>query len=349
MNALERAWYRSASWALLLAPLSLLFRVLAAARRSVLQARYQGRAFAAPVIVVGNIAVGGAGKTPLIIALAQQLQATGQRPGIVSRGYGGAGNPDPVQLGIAHTPAEVGDEPRLIADSTGCPVVVCPDRARAVDYLLNNNDCDVVLSDDGLQHYRLHRDLEIAVVDGTRGLGNGWCLPAGPLREPPARLREVDRVVVNGAGYEPDTDFSTMTLRPARFRHLVSGKTVSPQGWDKEKRVHAVAGIANPQRFQRSLEELGFSVTLHVFPDHHYFSRQDLSFTDNLPIIITAKDAVKCRDFVCSNNAGGRREPGVTNDKVWVLDVEAELPASAWEELIGRINSNSGNDIKNGG
>ena len=338
MNALEKAWYRDKSWALLLTPLAVLFRALILVRRRVLQARHQGRlreGFTAPVIVVGNIVVGGAGKTPFIIALARQLQAAGKRPGVVSRGYGGAESSDPVQVNTRHTPAQVGDEPRLIADVSHCPVVVCPDRSRAVSYLLNNNDCDVVLSDDGLQHYRLHRDVEIAMIDGERGLGNGWCLPAGPLREPKTRLRDVDLIVVNGEGYRPEHTFFTMNLVATGLRHLASGKTMSPQDWSHSKQVHAVAGIANPQRFQRSLEALGFSVTLHSFPDHHNFSLHDLSFADGAPVIITAKDAVKCQHF-CQDIVGQHNEQ-FDGDNIWVLDVEAQIPSSAWREVLERL------------
>ena len=323
MNALEKAWYRGKRWILLLAPLALMFRLITLIRRFVLQTRYQGQTFTAPVVVVGNIVLGGAGKTPLIIALTRQLQAAGFRPGIVSRGYGGAEAPEPVELDRSHTPDQVGDEPRLIADMTACPVVVCPDRSQAVKHLLNHNDCNVVLSDDGLQHYRLHRDIEIAVVDGERGLGNGWCLPVGPLREPPARLHEVDMVVVNGEGYQPGRDFFTMTLAATGFQNLVSGQIVLPEDWTYTRQVHAVAGIANPQRFQRTLEGLGFSVVLKSFPDHHRFSPQDLVFTDDAPVVITAKDAVKCQGF--------------DNNNVWVLDVEAQLPERAWQYVIQKL------------
>ena len=346
MTALERAWYRDNSWALLLAPLTLLFRALAYARRRILQARHQGQRFAAPVIVVGNIAVGGAGKTPLIIALARRLQAAGLRPGIVSRGYGGAEADEPLQLNSGHSPGQVGDEPRLIADSTACPVVVCPDRVRAVAHLLQHNDCNVVLSDDGLQHYRLHRDIEIAVVDGERGVGNGWCLPAGPLRESPARLREVDMVVVNGAGYQPRSDFFTMDLVATGLRHLATGNTILPhaleESWQQAKQIHAVAGIANPQRFQRSLEDLGFIVTLHSFPDHHIFSAADFSFADDAPVIITAKDAVKCHDLN-SGDFNNNVNDNFNHDNIWVLDVEAQLPDLAWQQLIAALSGLSVN------
>ena len=328
--ALARAWYRPGGWGLALAPLGWLFARVARVRRRLLQRRHQGARFAVPVVVVGNIAVGGTGKTPLLIALARRLRARGHRPGIVSRGYGGRPGPVPVLVTPAHGAAEVGDEPCEIAAATGCPVVVCPDRRAAVDWLLAHCDCDLVLADDGLQHYRLHRDFEIAVVDGSRGLGNGRCLPAGPLREPPARLREVDALVVNGGGYRPQRDGYRMWLRPLYFRHLASGRVATPEAFRDEQqrgghsaRVHAVAGIGNPGRLRATLEDLGFAVDLRPRPDHHVFRAADLRFSDTLPVVITGKDAVKCRT--------------IAHDRVWVLDVVAELADRDWDDLLGAI------------
>ena len=327
MTALERAWYRRGGWGRVLAPLGLLFAAVAGRRRRILQRRYQGRPFAAPVVVVGNISVGGTGKTPLLMALAQQLSARGRRPGIVSRGYGGKPGPEPVLVTPAHPPAVVGDEPRLIAQTTGCPVVVCPDRRAAVDWLLANCDCDLVLSDDGLQHYRLHRDFEIAVLDGERGLGNGRCLPAGPLREPGRRLAEVDAVIVNGGRYRPPVAAARMVLRPVAFRHLASGRRHPadrlPPEWGKDGRVHAVAGIGNPERFRATLAALGANADLRPLPDHHALSAAELRFPDTLPIVITTKDAVKCEMLA--------------DPRLWVLEVAAELAAEDWEMLLDKI------------
>ena len=340
MNALEQAWYQDKSWALLLSPLVPVFRSIARIRRLLLQAFNQGRGFSVPVIVVGNIVVGGVGKTPLVIALAKRLKAEGFRPGIVSRGYGGTVDKAvPLQLSSIHGAEEVGDEPRLIADASACPVVVGADRAAAVSFLLASNDCDVVLSDDGLQHYRMHRDIEIAVVDGERGLGNGWCLPAGPLREPKARLSEVDMVVVNGEGYRPEAEFFTMKLVATGLRNLRSGETQAPGNWNGVKQVHGVAGIGNPLRFQRTLEELGFTVTLHAFPDHYNFSGRDLIFEDKLPVFITAKDAVKCGGPMSSEDEPMSADDELlANGNVWVLDVEAQLPEAAWQVLVEQLN-----------
>jgi tetraacyldisaccharide 4'-kinase len=334
VSALERAWYQPGGWGLALVPISWLFSLVARWRRRWLQRRYQGTRFAAPVVVIGNISVGGTGKTPLLIALAERLRARGHRPGIVSRGYGGTFGREPLLVTPAHGAGEVGDEPCLLARATGCPVVVCRDRRAAVLWLLANCDCDLVLSDDGLQHYRLHRDVEIAVVDGARGLGNGRCLPAGPLREPSSRLDEVDMVVVNGGDYRPQRASYPMQLRPLGFRHLVSGRQLSVDAFLGEQRkdaggtpprVHGVAGIGNPERLRATLEALGCAVDLHPRPDHHVFRAADLCFPDALPVVITAKDAVKC--------------DAIANAQTWVLDVVAELTDPGWDRLLDLIDN----------
>lgn len=328
MTALEEAWYRSARWLIALAPLGALFAVAAAWRRRTLQRRYQGRRFAAPVVVVGNIGLGGTGKTPLLLALAARLRQRGRRPGIVSRGYGGHPGPAPVLVTPVHGAAVVGDEPLLLARASGCPVVVCPDRRAAVAWLLAHCDCDLVLSDDGLQHYRLHRDFEIAVVDGMRGLGNGRCLPAGPLREPPARLAAVDAVIVNGGSYQPPGVAALrMELRPLGLRQLATGTWVAapalPADWGAARRAHAVAAIGHPQRFADSLRALGLTVDLRALPDHHPLGTADLEFDDALPVVITAKDAVKCAESA--------------DPRIWVLEVAAELAESDWAVLLAGI------------
>ena len=319
MTALERAWYKPRSWSLTLLPLSYLFRGVAAGRKAYLQSRYQAEPFAVPVVVVGNIAVGGTGKTPLIIRLVHSLQAEGIRPGIVSRGYGGQPAKVPRQVSADSSAEVFGDEPVLIAREANCPVVVDSDRVAAVEYLMTECDVDVVLSDDGLQHYRMHRDLEIAVLDGRRGLGNGQCLPAGPLREPPGRLRSVDFIVLNGEAVAdslaspawPSRHAVSMTLQPTFFRHLRSGQRVAAHDWTGSLGVHAVAGIGNPERFSATLRTLGLAPMLHHFPDHHAFTPTDLVFNDDLPVVMTSKDAVKCEAFA--------------PDNAWVLEVAAEV------------------------
>lgn len=328
MTPLERVWYGRSTWGWVLAPAGRVFAVVAGWRRSLLQRRHQGDAFTAPVVVVGNLSVGGTGKTPLLITLTQELQASGLRPGIVSRGYGGKPGPRPVLVTPAHLATVVGDEPRLLALSTDAPVVVCPDRRAAVKWLLANSNCNIVLSDDGLQHYRLHRDYEIVVIDGQRGLGNGRCLPAGPLRESPERLTEVDAVVINGDAYWPSLAAIPMALRPVAFRHLASGRrcaaTSLPPEWGGEPRAHAVAAIGNPERFRATLEALGVCVDLRALPDHQPLSAADLQFPDRLPVVITDKDAVKCE--------------ALADPRVWVLEVRAELAQEGRVKLLSELN-----------
>jgi tetraacyldisaccharide 4'-kinase len=323
MTALERAWYKPGSWSRLLLPLSWLFCALAALRRHYLESR-RPSSLPAPVVVVGNVTVGGTGKTPLIIALVKALQARGFNPGVISRGYGGRARDYPLEVTENSDPSECGDEPLLIATSCGCPVVVDPDRLGAARHLLASSRCDLILSDDGLQHYRLPRDMEIVVVDGERGLGNGLCLPAGPLREPARRLREAAFVVVNGGNLVVNHPRQyRMIFQPLGFRHLVDGGRRDARDPPGSGSVHAVAGIGNPARFARTLAALGLSVRLHSFPDHHNFSPEDLRFGDDRPVILTGKDAVKCRDF--------------PECDAWVLDVAARLEDNGLEALVDAI------------
>lgn len=247
-----------------------------------------------PVIVVGNISVGGTGKTPLVIALVELLRNHGYSPGVTTRGYGGENITSPQPVTVDSDPYAVSDEAVLLAMRGRCPVVVGRDRVAAA-ILLHEQGCDVVLSDDGLQHYRLWRDIEIAVIDGARGLGNGYLLPAGPLREPPRRLREVDFVVVNGTATD-SRDYS-MTLVPQVPRRL-SDQLERPLASFGSSPVHAIAGIGNPQRFFDALASSGLQVIPHAFPDHYRYQRKELDFGDDYPVLMTEKDAVKCRRLV---------------------------------------------------
>ena len=311
----------------LLFPLSLLFHLVMTVRRALYRLRVLPVSrMAVPVVVVGNINAGGSGKTPLVLWIVEYLQAAGHRPGIVSRGHGGriaARRESAVEVSTASDPATVGDEPLLLARRAHCPVWVGADRAAACRALLvHHPECDVVVLDDGLQHYALARDVEIAVVD-SRGFGNGHLLPAGPLREPVSRLSTVDAVVYHGgSGSQGPRGFS-MRLEGVTFVNLANGSRATGAGSLGSKRIHAVAGVGDPPRFFRHLEALGFDVLAHAFADHHAFAAADFAFDDRLPVVMTEKDAVKCTGFA---------EP-----HFWMLPVRAELDAQFGPMLDGLL------------
>ena len=321
MRAIERIWYDGSPVAWLLLPLAALFWVASGLRRAAYRAGVAAtHRLPVPVIVVGNITVGGTGKTPLVVWLAAHLAARGWRPGVVSRGYG-ARVERPTPVDSASDAALAGDEPVLIARRAGCPVVVDRDRVRGATWLCAQAGCDLVIADDGLQHYRLARDLEIAVVDGTRRFGNGLLLPAGPLREGRARLRSVDLVVTNGT---PAAGEHGMSLVPGPLYALASpGRRESLGAW-RGRAVVAVAGIGNPERFFRTLEQAGLVVERRAFPDHHRYRAADVaSPADGRPVLMTEKDAVKCRSFAAPAH--------------WVLPVDAVPDPSFVARLDARL------------
>jgi len=289
----ERHWYRFSWLSALLAPLSLGFGAAVGARRFAYRTGwYRAERLPVPVVVVGNLVAGGTGKTPLVLWLAAALGARGFRPAIVSRGYRGA-NAQPCEVAVGGEPARYGDEPLLLAERSGVPVWIGRDRAAAARAAIAAHpDRDLVICDDGLQHYALARDFEIAVED-DRGYGNGLLLPAGPLREPPSR--QVDATVVNGAAARAGA--FAMRLEPAGFRAVREpGRTTGADAL-RGKRLHAVAGIGNPARFFATLASLGLAFTPHAFPDHHAYAPGDLDFRDCDAVLMTEKDAVKCRAF----------------------------------------------------
>ena len=293
MTDINRIWYGRSRLAWLLLPLSALYCIAVLVRRWMYGVGIKTvHRVGIPVIVVGNITAGGTGKTPLMIWLAQFLKTYGYRPGLIARGYGGGAATWPQTVTPDSDPALVGDEPVLLARATGCPMVVAPDRVAAARTLLEAHDCNVILSDDGLQHYALGRDIEIAVIDGARRFGNAHCLPAGPLREPPSRLRAVDLIVANGS---PAAGEFSMHVRTDEAINLLTGER-RPLPEFRGQPVHAVAGIGHPARFFRTLQTAGLDIRAHAFPDHHAYRPQDLSFADG-PVLMTAKDAVKCRRF----------------------------------------------------
>jgi tetraacyldisaccharide 4'-kinase len=288
-------WYKDPFIGVLLMPLGFLFSDFVKFRKFLYRIGIlKKQTLPVPVIVIGNITVGGTGKTPMIIWLARQLQNEGYKPGIISRGYGGQAESWPQWVDAGSTADIVGDEALLIAKQTGCPMAVGPVRADAAKLLLERTDCNVILSDDGLQHYALNRDIEIAVIDGERRFGNGYCLPAGPLREPIERLQSVDFIVVNGEKYEDD-EFS-MQIAGDTAVNLVTGEE-KPLREFRGIPCHALAGIGNPGRFFKLLESSGVSCKTYSFPDHYKFQPSDISFSDSAPVLMTEKDAVKCLAF----------------------------------------------------
>ncbi|WP_411727197.1 tetraacyldisaccharide 4'-kinase [Methyloglobulus sp.] len=293
-------WYKDAFLGILLLPFAYIFSDLVRIRRFLYRKGVlKSHSLPVPIIVVGNITVGGTGKTPLIIWLADLLTKSGYKPGIISRGYGGKSETWPQSVNENADVNKVGDEALLIAKQTRLPVVVGPSRVDSAKRLLDGFDCNVVLSDDGLQHYRLNRDIEIAVIDGERRFGNGYCLPAGPLREPIERLSSVDFMVVNGEKYA-DHEFS-MQLVGDMAVNLCTGEQKPLQAFQGMD-CHALAGIGNPERFFKLLESAGLSCTTHSFPDHFQFESSDIEFGDNKPVLMTEKDAVKCTRFAGQNH-----------------------------------------------
>ena len=269
-----------------------------------------------PVIVVGNITVGGTGKTPLILWLIEQCRAQGVRVGVVSRGYAARPAHFPWTVSATDTAKQAGDEPLLIVQRSGVPLVIAPERAQAVQQLLAEHSLDIILSDDGLQHYGLARDLELVLIDAARGLGNQRCLPAGPLREPAERLQSVDAVLLNGAEQDSHNGFA-MRLQPTEWVHVRSGRREPLSYFPAQQKMHALAGIGNPQRFFKTLEGLNWQPIAHAFADHAQFTAQDLQFPDDLPVVMTEKDAVKCREFAA--------------DHCWYLQVAAQ-PSPAFSD-----------------
>ncbi|MCG6937828.1 MAG: tetraacyldisaccharide 4'-kinase [Gammaproteobacteria bacterium] len=297
MKSLLQLWYQPNVLVWLLLPLSWLYCFISVMRRKLYQLNIKkSYSSQVPVVVVGNIVAGGSGKTPLLIGLCEYLRNKGFKPGVVSRGYGGSVS-GVKQVTETDSADVVGDEPLMIFRKTNVPVVVAADRVAAVNYLLEHNHCDVVLSDDGLQHYRMKRDFEIAVVDSARRFGNNFCLPAGPLRERVSRLNEVDMVVYNGR--ESITSGQCYYLLEIAGVNKLAGENSSQLSSQLSsfcgKPVHAVAGIGHPQRFFEQLRQNGLEVIEHAYADHHEYRQHDFSGWNNECIIMTEKDAVKCR------------------------------------------------------
>ncbi len=316
---LTKVWYEGQPPTLVMRLCESLYRgVTALRRRGYQRGLLRSRKLPVPVVVVGNITAGGTGKTPLVIALVEALAERGWTPGVVSRGYGGSQS-KPALLGDALDVPRFGDEPSLIRQS-GCPFVAVGHDRPAAALLLVDAGADLVIADDGLQHYALQRDIEICVIDGQRRLGNGRMLPAGPLREPITRLRSVDWQVCNGSDAQDDE--VPMRLRGEQAINLHDGQTRLLSAFAQQP-VHAVAGIGNPHRFFSSLRQRGLNVAGHPFPDHHVYTSADLNFGDAQPILMTDKDAIKCTAIAPTNS--------------WRVPARGELPQEFVEQLDARL------------
>jgi tetraacyldisaccharide 4'-kinase len=325
MERLQHYWYRRSPLHVLLYPVSLIFRALVTLRHYLYRSGiFSSPKFHVPVIIVGNISVGGTGKTPLTLWLAQQFIDDGWHPGIISRGYRKSKivNELPHSVSIDDSTDSVGDEPLLMAQRQLCPVWIGRDRPAVVSaLLLAHPECDVILSDDGLQHYRLHRDVEIAVIDGNRRFGNGLLLPAGPLREPASRLNDVDAIVVNGGNAQAN-EFG-MHLQGTRFHNLLNPEIVISANEFDGQRLQAIAGIGHPQRFFEHLKDLGLHCSTRAFADHHEFTASDITFNDADAVLMTEKDAVKCTAFA--------------TEKHWVLRVDAQVSPTLAQLIIKKV------------
>lgn len=319
-------WEKRSVLSVLLSPLSGLFCLLVGLRRWLYRFRILRQTrLPVPVIVVGNLTTGGTGKTPLVIAVVNILKEAGFHPGIISRGYGGKASSWPQQVRPDSDPVMVGDEPVIIARRTGCPMAVGPKRVNAARQLLEHHDCDVIVSDDGLQHYALARNVEVVVVDGLRRFGNGWCLPAGPLREPVSRLKKADLIVTNGV---PEGDEYQMDYVGRQWISLQNNQQTAEMDRFAGRKVHAIAGVGNPQRFFNMLRDEGMEVVEHTFPDHYRFKREDFDFDETLPVLMTEKDAVKCERL------------GLTD--AWYVPIQASVNKKFHYHLLNMLEAKHG-------
>jgi tetraacyldisaccharide 4'-kinase len=337
-ECVTNAWYSKATWLYLLWPLTLLYRLITVLRKyAYVIGIFEVYRAKKPVIVVGNITVGGTGKSPLVCYLVEALREKGMNPGIVSRGYGAdIGKRQVREVFTQSLASEVGDEPLMLKRRLGCRMFVSPSRALAVQ-AIENTDCDVIISDDGLQHYALARDIEICVFDGKRFWGNGYLLPMGPLREALNRLSSVSFIVINGSQDQRlpiETDQSVSCFHMsllADYLASLNHEACMPLAALKNKTVHAVAAIGNPERFFSTLEQAGLNIIRHAFPDHHAYRPEDFNFlktelSSESPLVMTEKDAVKCQSLSLKN--------------AWYLPVNAHLNENLAGKIIERLKTN---------
>jgi len=322
MKWLTDSWYKPSVIPWLLSPLSLIYCLLIRLRKLAYHIDlFKQHKITVPIIIVGNISVGGTGKTPFVIWLAQQLKQAGFQPGIISRGYGGKAEHYPANVTANSVPKQVGDEPLIISRHTDCPMVVAPNRVTAAQHLLTHYDCNIIIADDGLQHLALARDIEIVIVDSERQFGNKFCLPSGPLREPISRLNHIDYLVYNG---DSASDNITMQLTQGDAINLADPTQSKPLSYFKHQTVHAVAGIGNPMRFFDQLDSQDIDIIAHPFADHHQFQSHDLDFTNpQTPILMTEKDAVKCQDFAQEN--------------MWYIPIQATISGKLKQNILNQL------------
>jgi len=329
---IQFSWYNESKITVFLKPLSWLYCSIVFIRKNLYRFKVlKSYQLSVPVVIVGNITVGGNGKTPLVIWLADKLKQSGYRPGIISRGYGGQAKKWPQQVRPDSDPLIVGDEAIVISRRTACPMAVGPDRVETGRALVKYSNCDIVISDDGMQHYRLKRNIEIAVVNAYTQFGNELCLPAGPLREPIKRLDKVNFIVTNGSLNESDknklkvkTEYN-MQYEGNELHALHDEKNIVSLSDFKNKKVHVVTAIANPERFFETLKSFGIEIVEHVYIDHYIFSESDLSFSDELPVIMTEKDSVKCRRFKIKN--------------CWYLPITCKISNSLELNILNKLES----------
>ena len=324
-NFIEEAWYENKNWIKIFIPLSWLYRfIFKIKRRKDIQNSWKPKV---KTIVIGNLTVGGTGKTPLVIWLAKMLKSRGYKPGIISRGYKSTANVNSFLIKSNSNANQVGDEPLIISKNTLCPVAVGPNRIASAKLLLKENNCNVLISDDGLQHFKLGRDIEIAMIDGIRKFGNNQLLPAGPLREPIKRLEEVNFVVNTNSFYSADAEENNknflMTYKPAAWVNLFTGQSLKIEDWSKDKIIYAIAGIGNPSSFFSLLRSLNFHVIEKIFPDHHEFIESDFNQMEDLPIVMTEKDAIKCKFL--------------KNPNCWYLKIESNLSDDFQSQILEKI------------
>ncbi len=324
---LEAIWYdpekKNSIGRFLLMPLSYVYSAINNYQRNT-QTKNLAK-LACPVIVIGNITVGGTGKTPLTIHVVKLLQKSGYKPAIITRGYGGKATTWPQSVTVDSDASLVGDEAVLMASRTSVPVFAGANRLESIEQLLKVHDCDVIVSDDGLQHYKLPRDIQIAVIDATRQLGNGYCLPAGPLREKKERLDDCDLIVVNGQNTQ-NYNYHEMTLLGHTLINLSTNIEKDLSDFNGQE-VQAMTGIGNPQRFYTTLKSQGLKVIENSFPDHHAFEVSDLSFSTESIVLMTEKDAVKCKPLLRLGSA----------DNYWYLPITAKLSTDFDASLLEKL------------